>query len=311
MPSIVTIGRCLYFRLTLALAVVLAAGCATKPPTAPTTVKEPIREEAVRFRGADVELSGILFSPASPALKGHRRPAAVLLHGCSGLYTARGQMPVGRRAWAEHFARRGFIAVAVDSFGPRGVASVCEIEESKRPAQPWEVRSGDAYAALEYLVKRADVDPKNVLMVGWSHGGETVIGAVKPDAVGRRAGGPHFRAAIAFYPASCFRALRMKGYETTMPLLILHGGDDDWTPAAPCVELTQKLKTSRFPPAIIVYPGGHHGFDNPGNKVTALPNVYNPRAPDQRGAHAGGHEPSRLKAIDDLDRFVNQILARR
>jgi dienelactone hydrolase len=256
-----------------------------------------------------VELTGILFEPPAPASAGERRPAAVLLHGCSGLYTTRGVLPAGRRAWAENFARRGFVVVAVDSFGPRGVGSVCAIEDSKRPAQPWEVRSGDAYAALEYLVKRPDVDPTSVLIVGWSHGGATVMGAVRPEAVGRRPGGPHFRAAIAFYPG-CFRPLRLKGYEATMPLLILHGGADDWVPAAPCVDLVQKLKNSRFPPSIIVYPGGHHGFDNPGNKVIALPDVYNPRAPGQRGAHAGGHEPSRLKAIDDVDRYLTRMLAR-
>ena len=294
----------------LLLLVALIAGCVAKPPAAPKAAKEPVREELVRFPGAGVELSGILFLPASPALKGERRPAVVLLHGCSGMYTARGQMPVGRRAWAEHFARRGFVAVAVDSFGPRGVGSVCEIEHGKRVAQPWDVRSGDTYAALEYLVKRSDVDPTKVLIVGWSHGGSTVMGAVRPQAVGRRAEGPHFRAAIAFYP-DCFSPLRIKGYETTMPVLILHGADDDWSPAAPCVDLAQKLKNSRFPPAIVVYPGGHHGFDNPGNTVTALPNVYNPRAPNQKGAHAGGHEPSRLKAIADLDRFVDRTLARR
>src|SRR5688572_29327806 len=101
--------------LPLVFLAALVAGCAAKRPAAPKAAKG---EELVRFPGADVVLSGILFSPASPASKGERRPAAVLLHGCSGLYTSRGQMPVGRRAWAEHFARRGFVAVAVDSFGP-------------------------------------------------------------------------------------------------------------------------------------------------------------------------------------------------
>jgi dienelactone hydrolase len=304
--------RALWTLMLLFLAA--AVGCAVKPAPAPKTAaakpaKDPVREEPVRFRGADVELTGILFVPATPPRSGERRPAAVLLHGCSGLYTTRGLLPIGRRAWAEYFARQGFVAVAVDSFGPRGVGSVCEIEDSKRPAQPWDVRSGDAYAALEYLVRRPDVDPKSVLMVGWSHGGSTVMGAVRPNAVGRRADGPHFRAAIAFYPG-CTGPLRLKGYEATMPLLILHGGDDDWVPAAPCVDLGQKLKTSRFPPQVIVYPGGHHGFDNPGNTIVELPNVYNPRAPNQRGAHAGGHEPSRLKAIADVNAFVERTLAR-
>lgn len=135
--------------LVLVSFVVWAGGCATKPPAAPKTAKEPIREEAVSFRGADVELSGILFEPVSPARSGERRPAMVLMHGCSGMLTSRGQLPVGRRDWAERFARRGFMTLAVDSFGPRGIGSVCEIKVSERPAQPWEVRTADAYAALD------------------------------------------------------------------------------------------------------------------------------------------------------------------
>jgi len=285
--------------------VVWAGGCATKPPAAPKTAKEPIREEVVNFRGADVELSGILFEPVSPARRGERRPAAVLMHGCSGMLTSRGQLPAGRRDWAERFARRGFVTLAVDSFTPRGIGSVCEIKDSERPGHPWEVRTADAYAALDYLVRRADVDPKNVLVVGWSHGGSTVTGVVRPEALGRRAAGPHFRAAIAFYPG-CTRPLRLKGYQTTMPMLILHGEEDDWTPVAPCVELTKKLKNSHFPATIIVYPGAYHGFDSPGGKVTFLPKVYNPRASGERGAYVGGHEPSRLKAIDDVNRFIDQ-----
>jgi len=286
-----------------------AVGCATKPPTAPATVtKVPIREQVVRFPGPDVELSGILFEPAAPARRGERRPAVVLMHGCSGMFTSSGRLFTRNRDWAERFARRGFVALAVDSFGPRGIGSVCEIRDSERPAQPWEVRTADGYAALDYLARRADVDAKNVLVMGWSHGGSTVMGVVRPEALGRRAGGPHFRAAIAFYPG-CTTPLRLKGYQATMPLLILHGEDDDWVPAARCVELAHKLKSAQFPVTTIVYPGAHHGFDTPGGKVVELPNVYNPRAPGQRGAHAGGHEPSRLKAIGDVNRFIDRELA--
>src|SRR5574341_233434 len=137
------------FILALVL-LVLAGGCVTKPPAAPktATANGPIREEVVRFPGADVELSGILFEPASPARRGERRPAAVLMHGCSGMFTSRGELPVGRRAWAERIARRGFVTLFVDSFTPRGIRSVCEIKVSERPAQPWETRVADAYAAL-------------------------------------------------------------------------------------------------------------------------------------------------------------------
>jgi len=289
--------------------VALAGGCATKPAVAPTTVtKVSIREQAVRFSGPDVELSGILFEPAAPARRGERRPAAVLMHGCSGMFTSRGQLPQGRRDWAERLASRGFVALKVDSFTPRGIGSVCEIKVSERPAQPWETRVADAYAALDWLVRRTDVDPKNVLAVGWSHGGSTVMGVVRKEAPGRRAGGPYFRAAIAFYPG-CVQPLRAKGYQATMPMLILQGEQDDWSPAAPCIELVKKLENSRIPVTMIVYPGAYHGFDSPGGKVTYLPKVYNPRAPGERGAYVGGHEPSRLKAIDDVNRFIDSNLS--
>lgn len=297
-----------YAALLISLAACLG-GCASKPPAVPKSAQVPIREQAVRFPGPDVELSGILFEPAAPARRGERRPAVVLMHGCSGMFTPSDRLPARNRDWAERFAGRGFVALNVDSFTPRGIRTVCEIKVSERPAQPWETRVADAYAALDWLVRRADVDPKNMLAVGWSHGGSTVMGIVRPEALGRRANGPRFRAAIAFYPG-CVQPLRAKGYQATMPVLILQGELDDWSPAEPCIELTKKLENSRFPPAIIVYPGAHHGFDSPGGKVMYLPKVYNPRAPGERGAYAGGHEPSRLKAIDDVNRFLDQHVAR-
>jgi dienelactone hydrolase len=304
-------------RATAALLVAVTAwagACATKPPATPKPAAVPkpaqasVREQVVRFPGADVELSGILFEPDSAARGGERRPAAVLMHGCGGMLTSRGALPAGRRDWAERLARRGYVVIMADSFTPRGFRSVCEIVGRERPAQPWEVRVGDAYAALDYLVRRADVDAKRILVVGWSHGGSTVMGVVRPEALGRSAAGPHFRAAIAFYPG-CTRPLRLKSYQTTMPMLILHGEEDDWTPVAPCIALTAKLKDSRFPPELVVYPGAYHGFDSPGGRITYRPDVYNPRAPGGRGAYVGGHEPSRLKAIEDVNRFLDRILA--
>lgn len=135
------------------------------------------------------------------------------------------------------------------------------------------------------------------------------MGIVQPEALGRRANGPHFRAAIAFYPG-CVRPLRPKGHRATTPMLILHGERVGWTPVEPCIELTKKLENSRFPPAIIAYFGAYHGFDSPGGKVTYLPNAYNPRAPGEREANVGGHESSRLNAIDDVNRFLDPHFAR-
>jgi dienelactone hydrolase len=294
------------FRMGCAAVIVLvaAAGCATA-----TTPSVRIRERSVRVPAQDVQLTGLLFTSEAAPPPGTRRPAIVLMHGCSGMLTTRGELSARHRDWSERFARWGFVALALDSFGPRGVSSLCELKERPAATHPWNARTADAYAALEYLVRRADVDADRVFVLGWSHGGSTVTGVVRPGALGVRAGGPRFRAAIAFYPG-CARPLRQRDYRTTMPMLILQGEADDWSPAAPCVELGDRLKNNRFPVTVVVYPGAYHGFDHPGQRLVLLPNVYNPRVPGERGAHVGTDQPSRLKAIDETKRFVELNMAR-
>lgn len=299
-------GTTRYARITvvwLLAGVVLgaaAAGCSSATLDRPRGHDE-IAGRSVHFPGHGVTLQGSVFTPADSPRYGERRPAIVLLHGCGGMVDARGSIAPRHRDWAERFARWGFVALLVDSFGPRGIGSLCELE--KRPIGPWIERTRDVYAALEYLTGRADVDAQSVFVLGWSHGGSTVLSVVRPDAPGRRAGGPRFKAAIAFYPG-CTLPMQRAAYEPTMPTLILHGEADDWTPAAPCIALAERLRHVPFPLETITYPEAHHGFDQPGGVVRRLPNVFNPAAPGSRGAHIGPHHPSRLKAIEQVQLFV-------
>ena len=258
-------------------------------------------ERAVHLPGAGLVLSGVEFAPAGPHRPGERHSAIVLLHGCGGMGDGRGVLTPRHRDWAERFARWGLVVLVLDSFAPRGLRSLCELEH--RPIRPWRERTSDAYAALDYLVARDDVDPDAVMVLGWSHGGSTVLGVVRPQAPGRRAEGARFRAAIAFYPG-CAAPLGQPQYRTTMPMLILHGAADDWTPAAPCAELAGRLAGAEFPLRTVVYPGAHHGFDAPGTPLRRLPNVYNPGMPRGRGAHVGTHELSRRAAIEEARQFV-------
>jgi dienelactone hydrolase len=245
----------------------LSTATASRPDSA--AASGGIEYATVRFRGEDVELSGVLVRSAASATAA-RRPAIVLLHGCGGMFDSRGRVNARTRDWSERFASWGMVVLAVDSFSPRGAGSICELKE--RPAHPWAVRAADAYAALGYLVSRQDVDAANVFVIGWSHGGSTVTGVVRADSPGRRAEGPHFKAAIAFYPG-CERALRYKSYRPTIPLLMLHGEADDWAPVGPCLQLRQKAVIQNWPVQLITYPDAHHGFDAPNVSVRSLPNV--------------------------------------
>lgn len=265
------------------------------------------RHTVVQFPGSDVTLTGEVFRPTSQAMTQPRHPAIVLLHGCGGLYTRGGQLTERHHEWAQRFAAWGFVVVLVDSLGPRGLGPLCNLE--RRPIQPWQERTADAYAALDYLIARPDVDQTKVFVMGWSHGGSTVMGVVRRKAPGLRATGPQFKAAIAYYPG-CEQPLRTASYRPAIPLLIQHGEADDWTPAAACVELATTLHQTGATVEIILYPEAHHGFDAPKSAVRFLPNVYNRRAPNQRGAHVGTHEPSRLQAIADTKRFIEHQLTR-
>ena len=284
---------------------VLACPMVLRGQTAPATATP--RQASVQWAGADVTLTGELFLPAAHDQPPPRSPAVVLLHGCGGLYTQRGQLTGRHREWAQRFAAWGFITLLVDSFGPRGLGPICTLKD--RPIHPWRERTLDAYAALEYLAARADVDRTNIFVMGWSHGGSTVTGVVREQAPGQRGDGPRFKAAIAYYPG-CERPLRAQHYRLTVPLLIQHGAADDWAPAAPCVTLAAKLQPLGIPVETILYPEAHHGFDAPNSPLRFRPDVYNPRAPGERGAHVGTHEPARLQAITDTKRFLDQQLAR-
>ena len=202
--------------------------------------------EAVRFKSTEamfdagpLMLTGELIKPAGNG----PFPAIVLMHGCVGK-TKR------QKDWANEFAGWGYVALIVDSFGPRGVREVCTDSGSMSSAYASK-RVRDAYDARAYLVGLPFVDAKRIAVVGWSHGGHTVL-----ETLRREAADP-FQVGVAFYPYCEF----IKDFNA--PLLILVGDLDDWTPAALCQRSLSAHKTSREV-ILKVYPGAYHAFDADG-----------------------------------------------
>src|SRR5215475_10536506 len=85
-----------------------------------------------------------------------RFPAVVVLHGCSGISSH----SIGI---ADRLGSWGYVALAVDSLGPRGIADHCG---AGFPDQAF-----DAYAALRYLAGQEFVDPARIAVLGQSLGG--------------------------------------------------------------------------------------------------------------------------------------------
>jgi dienelactone hydrolase len=245
-------------------------------------------------------LLGWLFRPAGPG----PFPAVVALHGCGGLYGRRGDLNGRHRDWAERLVRSGHVVLFPDSFTSRGLTEICSLRS--RPVQPGRERAQDAVAALAFLESQPFVQADRIALLGWSHGGSTVLAAVRAGAP-RPAGLAHdFRTAIALYPG-CSAALRDAGWAPAIPLHVLIGGADDWTPAAPCRALGERARAAGATMDVTVYEGAYHDFDAPGLRLHVRGDVATTAT---HTATLGTDEPARAAAIERVGALLRDALGR-
>lgn len=250
--------------------------------------------QPVSFPGPGLELAGRLYLPGGRG----PFPAIVMLHGCSGLWSRSGEPTPSYRFWAEHFRDRGFAALLVDSFGPRGEKEICT--QASRPVSESKDRPRDAHSALAWLASRGDVDRERIHLMGWSNGGSAVLHALRPDAAPGDSRGARFRSAVAFYPGC---ALLSRGeFLPAAPLLIQAGEADDWTPASQCRDLAERAPAGSV--EIDVYAEAHHGFDRLGLSVRERPDVRNRNRPGGRGATVGANPEARARAIERATAWI-------
>jgi dienelactone hydrolase len=204
-------------------------------------------------------LDGYLFRPAGDG----RHPAVVFLHGCSGMFLPSGAILPSEFAWAYLLVNRGYAVLMVDSFGPRHHGEMCSI--GGFDLNLYRNRPKDAYGALAYLQAQDYVRADRVAAIGWSQGGGVVLLSIGNHSLGRPADlvQPDFRAAIAFYPASCNSQREPPDWTSNIPLLVLQGDADVWTPAAPCQAFIGAVAARGAPVWMQIYPGAYHAFDAP------------------------------------------------
>jgi dienelactone hydrolase len=186
----------------------------------------------------DTGLSGVLGSHSDRA---GPYPGVVVLHGCGGVSSHSAKI-------ADRIGSWGYVALTVDSLGPRDITSHCG-------GGSFLEQAFDAYAALRYLSQLEFVDPARVAVLGQSMGGAAALDAVDRDLVAQYFE-ERFRAAIAYYPDCAIPAASM-----TAPTLVLIGEADDWTSAERCREMAAHSRPHGATIALTVYPGVHHAFD--------------------------------------------------
>ena len=176
-------------------------------------------------------------------------PAMVFVHGSGGW------MPKHEH-YLRELGRMGVATFRTDSFRPRTVTRTVGEQISVTEA----MMISDAFHALRLLSTNPRIDPKRIGIMGASKGGAVALftawAPLRKAAVGVDL---MFALHLPFYPpCGMFKPLRFTG----APILILSGELDEWTPAKPCVELTEALKTAGYDAEITVYPGAYHSFDS-------------------------------------------------
>jgi dienelactone hydrolase len=275
--------------------------------TAQAQEKIQIASLAAGADGQPTRLDAYLFAPPSSAGPGPY-PAVVFVHGCGGLLNKNGEILSRETAWAQYLNQQGYLVLAVDSFTTRGQSSECA---RNGPVTPQTVRPRDAYGALRYLQTRADVRADRIALIGWSHGGGTVLYALGPDGPAREgiaAGSapPDFRTAIAFYPGWCNTRAQAADWRNTVPLLILMGASDVWTQPGPCQEFVDAAQARGAPVQIHLYPDAYHDFDFPAMPVREHAEFQRPGNPQT--PITGTNPAARADAFERVGALLAQAL---
>jgi dienelactone hydrolase len=262
----------------------------------------------VRFEnltpGKPLTIDGYLSRPAGEG----PFPAVVLMHPCTGVG------PQLHR-WARWLVERGYVALVVDSFGPRGIVGDCRPETDKDKEElPNTARFDDSAGALRFLMAQPYVRPDRIGIMGFSQGGVFSMAAINGPTLDRaRRRGVHpptigYRAAVGVYPGGCFSLVEER---VIRPLLILMGEADDWTRAETCREMAAKMRAKGADVTMVTYPGAYHFFDVEDQKVEYLPHVANRNKPNECcGATVGYHPEAAADARKQVEAFFERHLKR-
>ena len=254
--------------------------------------------KTVHFPSEDhrTSLVAYLFEPAGPG----PHAAIVLLHGRAGPYSSLAKgvydaTTLSRRhkQWGDFWADRGYFALLVDSFSPRGFpAGFPAGSYGDRPAEVSEqtVRPLDAYGALRYLRAQPGVIADRIGVQGWSNGAMTVLAIMSDQAPGKPASG--FRAAVAEYPGCNMDSLKGE-YHAYAPILMLIATNDEEVNPLTCEKFARRVKAAGSPLEFRIYPGAGHNYDDPESKAQSVPG--NRRATEDTFQRAEAFFASQMK----------------
>jgi len=196
-----------------------------------------------------------------------------MLHGRGGPYSSLAKgvynadtLSERHKFWGEFWASHGYVALLVDSFGPRYWRGFPKASYDDRPSEVSEqtVRPLDAYGALAYLRNRPDVIRDRIGLQGWSNGAMAALATMSSRAPGISNPSPTggFRAALVFYPGCGMEAIQ-GSYLPYAPVQMFVGTDDAEVSSKRCLTWEKRVQAAGGSIDLIVYDGAEHDFDDP------------------------------------------------
>lgn len=254
-------------------------------------------------------------------------PCVVMCHGSYGWRSH-------HLDYADMFHGMGIATFRPHSFEARGTREVSTTQIDVTMA----MMICDAYAAFRLLADHPKIDALRIAVAGWSlGGGMAVYAAWTPIREKLAPAGLRFAGHMPVYPACHIKVEDNRWSDS--PMLILMGEAEDYTPAAPAVELVDDVNAHGGNAEIILYPESYHSFDSKDElvflpDVIALPPTRNVTVTadgrmmtdngkdvstrdariegfatmTKRGAHVGGNPAMREKAFADAKAFMSKVL---
>lgn len=204
-----------------------------------------LHTESIEYKQGERTCEGYL--AYDDAVEG-ARPGVLVVHdwlGCDGYAKMRADM----------LAKLGYVAFAADIYGkgvrPKGLEeATTQVTKYKGDRTLLRAR---VTAALEALKKQAQCDAKRVAAIGYCFGGTTVLELAR--------NGADIRGIVTFHggldtPTRDAKNIKCK-------VLICHGGDDPYVPAADVTALEDELRAAGVDWQLIKYSGAVHSFTRP------------------------------------------------
>ena len=239
----------------LAFAVPAVAQETIHPPAVATTPPEfslPPAELGVfgGFANKVLKPAGVASGPL---------PAVVIGHTCGGV--SRPHI----RDRAKELLAAGYMVVAVDSYGPRGVSDCRNQTKADMRHQ-----ARDAYAAFDVLSRLPEVDARRIYYTGYSAGGMAAALLASTRHMPGEGKPMRFRAIVSNYASCVFQQgpttlwLQLLPREIDTPILMLMAAEDKELRPEDCFPQLEEMKAAGQPVAWHVYPDTYHAWDQPG-----------------------------------------------